>query len=165
MDPTNRTTAGDQYSLGCILYYCLAGHFPFPDGNPVKKMLGHQFEQPTPVSDLVPGVPAALEEVVERLMAKAPEDRYGWIDEAVEELQAIAADSRLATMSVPGSGGKRRSSQGNVLAVAPGPAQAEPPEQQEQPAPPAADSAAWVPLVGVTIGLVVGLILWLVLRA
>src|SRR5260370_9933312 len=31
MDPTNLTPAGDQYSLGCVLYYCLYGRFPFPE--------------------------------------------------------------------------------------------------------------------------------------
>src|SRR5262249_41664183 len=55
-DPLNRTVFGDQYSLGCILYFCLTGQFPFPDDNPVKKMLGHQFEEPTGVRELAPEV-------------------------------------------------------------------------------------------------------------
>src|SRR5436305_7296205 len=28
MDPTNLTAIGDQYSLGCVLYYCLSGRYP-----------------------------------------------------------------------------------------------------------------------------------------
>src|SRR5580704_9603362 len=72
MEPTNRTPAGDQYSLGCVLYFCLSGRYPFPDGSAVEKMMAHQFKQPTPLAELVPGTPPALLAVVERLMQKAP---------------------------------------------------------------------------------------------
>src|SRR5262249_5079965 len=54
MEPTNRTAAGDQYSLGCILYYFLAGRYPFPEGSAVEKMMSHQAKQPTPVRELAP---------------------------------------------------------------------------------------------------------------
>ena len=47
MDPTNLTPIGDQYSLGCVLYYCLTGRYPFPDGTAVEKMMSHQHKQPT----------------------------------------------------------------------------------------------------------------------
>src|ERR1700730_3849432 len=76
MDPTNLTPAGDQYSLGCVLYYCLTGRFPFPDGSAAEKMMAHQFNQPTPVLELNPEVPPALVEVVTRLMQKTPEGRF-----------------------------------------------------------------------------------------
>ena len=39
MDPTNLTPIGDQYSLGCVLYFCLSGRYPFPDGTAVEKMM------------------------------------------------------------------------------------------------------------------------------
>ncbi|HLJ95001.1 MAG TPA: serine/threonine-protein kinase, partial [Gemmataceae bacterium] len=39
MDPTNLTPIGDQYSLGCVLYYCLAGQFPYPEGTAAEKMM------------------------------------------------------------------------------------------------------------------------------
>jgi serine/threonine-protein kinase len=89
MNPLDRTPAGDQYSLGCILYFCLTGQFPFPHDNPVKKMLGHQFEAPKPLRELNPQVNSRLAAIVERLMAKAPEDRYENIGEAVRELQGL----------------------------------------------------------------------------
>src|SRR5207247_5541173 len=51
MEPTERTPAGDQYSLGCVLYYCLTGRYPFPDGSAVEKMMAHQTQQPTPIRE------------------------------------------------------------------------------------------------------------------
>ena len=80
MEPSNRTPAGDQYSLGCVLYYCLTGRVPFPEGSAVEKMMAHQTKDPTPIAELAPGVPEGLVAVVDRLMRKVPEDRYsGWL--------------------------------------------------------------------------------------
>src|SRR5947199_10640248 len=76
MDPTNLTAIGDQYSLGCVLYYCLTGQYPFPDGTAVEKMMAHQHRQPKSIKELAPEVPDALAAVVERLMQKAPDARY-----------------------------------------------------------------------------------------
>src|SRR5436853_342211 len=39
MDPSNLNAIGDQYSLGCVLYYCLSGQYPFPDGTAGQKMM------------------------------------------------------------------------------------------------------------------------------
>ncbi|MCS7046743.1 MAG: protein kinase, partial [Gemmataceae bacterium] len=87
MDPTNLTPAGDQYSLGCTLYYLLAGRYPFPDGNAAEKMMAHQFQTPTPLAELNPEVPPGLVQVVEKLMQKAPDARYESAAEAVEALR------------------------------------------------------------------------------
>jgi len=89
MNPLNRTPAGDQYSLGCILYFCLAGQFPFPNPNPVKKMLGHECEEPAPLRQLNPQVTPRLAAIVQRLMAKKPEERYETIADVVRALQAL----------------------------------------------------------------------------
>src|SRR3954447_25056933 len=56
MDPTNLNAVGDQYSLGCVLYYCLTGRYPFPDGTAVEKMMCHQHKQPAPIKELNPNV-------------------------------------------------------------------------------------------------------------
>jgi serine/threonine-protein kinase len=91
MDPTNLTPAGDQYSLGCMLYFMLAGRYPFPDGNAADKMMAHQFKQPTPVQELNPDVPAPLIEIIARLMQKSPEQRYPNTTEVIEALRPLAA--------------------------------------------------------------------------
>jgi hypothetical protein len=103
MEPTNRTPAGDQYSLGCVLYYCLTGRVPFPEGSAVEKMMAHQTKEPVPVKQLAPDAPDGLVQVVKKLMAKTPEGRYGGTDEVVEalephlgELAAVAAGAEAA---------------------------------------------------------------------
>lgn len=106
MEPTNRTPAGDQYSLGCILYYCLAGRYPFPEGSAVEKMMAHQFKQATPLSDLAPDTPPELVAIVERLLQKKPEDRFESFDVLVEALTPLATSlpsssfDALATQAV-----------------------------------------------------------------
>jgi serine/threonine-protein kinase len=107
MEPTNRTLAGDQYSLGCILYWCLAGRYPFPDGSAVEKMMAHQFKQPTPIAELAPDAPPELLAIIERLMQKKPEDRYAGMDEAHVALHVLDQKNprpALSKSSVPGMG-------------------------------------------------------------
>jgi len=87
MDPTNLTPIGDQYSLGCVLYYCLAGQYPFPELAAAEKMMAHQFKQPKPIGEIVPDLPAGLVAIVERLMQKSPEARYGSCGEVMETLR------------------------------------------------------------------------------
>jgi serine/threonine-protein kinase len=93
MEPTNRTAAGDQYSLGCSLYYFLTGKYPFPEGSAVEKMMAHQYKQPTPIKDLAPNVPDGLVAVVEQLMQKKPEDRFASCEEVVDALRPFAAQA------------------------------------------------------------------------
>ena len=159
MDSLARTPAGDQYSLGCILYRCLTGQYPFPDSNPVKKMLAHQSEIPTPVRELAPETPPALEAVVERLLEKAPEDRYPDIGEAAKELQALTSSQRAFAAATPRS---------KPVVALPKPAAEKPseerPEEQAKAPPPRPQhlAAAWIIGAGLAAGCVVGLLmLWL----
>jgi formylglycine-generating enzyme required for sulfatase activity/tRNA A-37 threonylcarbamoyl transferase component Bud32 len=66
----------DLYSLGCTLYFLLTGQVPFPGGTLTEKLLKHQLEEPVPVEQLRPEVPAGIAAVVRKLMAKRPEVRY-----------------------------------------------------------------------------------------
>ena len=107
MDPTNRTPAGDQYSLGCTLYFCLTGRVPFPEGSAVEKMMAHQAKEPPSITEFARDCPEALAAVVSRLMAKKPEDRFSGMDEVVEALEPYLGDNAQLpeelSQSQPGS--------------------------------------------------------------
>jgi eukaryotic-like serine/threonine-protein kinase len=67
------TWASDIYSLGVVLFECLAGARPFGGDTPVATALAHLRE---PVPPLPEAVPAHLRAVVEAALAKDPEDRF-----------------------------------------------------------------------------------------
>jgi serine/threonine-protein kinase len=90
LEPSNRTAAGDQYSLGCVLYFCLTGGYPFAEGTAVEKMMAHQTKEPTPIRELSPEVPDGLVAVADRLMQKAPEARYANLAQLVDALHPWA---------------------------------------------------------------------------
>jgi serine/threonine-protein kinase len=89
MDPTNLNALGDQYSLGCVIYFCLTGRYPFPDGTAVEKMMCHQLKQPTPIKQLNPDAPDDMIAIVERLMQKDPATRYASFSEVIEALRPL----------------------------------------------------------------------------
>lgn len=66
----------DIYSLGCTLYYLLAGQPPFPSGTLMQKLIQHQRDEPPAIESINTEVPAGLSTILKRLMAKKPEDRY-----------------------------------------------------------------------------------------
>ncbi len=128
MDPTNLTPPGDQYSLGCTLYFCLTGQYPFPDGSAAEKMMAHQTKEPTPIKRLAPDVPDALVAVVERLMQKAPEARFPSAQDVVDALKPFAAPrtwigSSAARPSRHGESAAPRGHAGPTLGDTPQPAQ------------------------------------------
>lgn len=65
----------DVFALGCILYECLAGRRTFQGPNMISVLCKIMLEEPAPLSELRPGVPNAVSELVARMLAKVPEDR------------------------------------------------------------------------------------------
>jgi serine/threonine-protein kinase len=77
----------DIYSLGCSFYFLLAGHAPFPEGTLTQRLVCHLSQQPVPISQKRADVPADLEALLQRMLAKKPADRIQTADELGEQLR------------------------------------------------------------------------------
>lgn len=66
----------DQYSLGCVLFQLLTGHLPFLEDDLMGLLTQHMYEPVPELRKEVPEVPEAIAEIVKKLLAKKPEDRY-----------------------------------------------------------------------------------------
>jgi len=66
----------DIYSTGCLLYELVTGGPPFSGDTPVAVAYQHVREEPIPPSRVEPEVPAAIDAIVLKAMAKNPANRY-----------------------------------------------------------------------------------------
>jgi serine/threonine protein kinase len=101
-DPRDVDVRSDLYSLGCTLYYMLAGRPPFPDGTVLQKLIQHQEEPPPDVRAANPAVPADLASTVLKLMAKDRERRYQSPEALVRDLLLVAGAHNIRSVSPEG---------------------------------------------------------------
>jgi serine/threonine protein kinase len=76
----------DIYSLGATFYFLLTGSPPFAEGSIAQKLMWHQTRNPKPIREVRPEVPVEVAAVLEKMMAKNPEDRYATPAELAEAL-------------------------------------------------------------------------------
>src|SRR5919198_2281927 len=70
----------DVYSLGCVVFECVAGRPPFKRDSEVATLYGHLQEPPPSVTEARADLPVRVDDVVAKAMAKSPADRYGTAD-------------------------------------------------------------------------------------
>ena len=85
----------DLYSLGCTFYWLLTGEVPFPGGSTLEKLLRHNTEEPTPISQFRGDVPVEVLALVAKLMAKNPADRFATPQDLIDALWPHAQPGAL----------------------------------------------------------------------
>lgn len=91
----------DLYGLGCTLFYMLTAQTPFPGGTPTEKLLKHAIDPAPDVRGLRGEAPAGLANVLAKMMAKKPEDRYQSPAEAAAALEPFSLNSPAARPVAP----------------------------------------------------------------
>jgi serine/threonine-protein kinase len=89
----------DLYSLGCTFYHLLAGRVPFPDGQPLDKLLYHQTDYPTSIGELRSDVPEEVEDVLLAMLAKNPRERMQTAADAAISLSRFSG--HVSRVSLP----------------------------------------------------------------
>src|SRR5207253_9895011 len=90
-DPRAADIRSDIYSTGCVLYHLLAGQPPFPDTNIISQMIRHATETARPLKELNAAVPDGLQQILNWMLAKAPDRRYPTPERAAKALQVFLA--------------------------------------------------------------------------
>lgn len=100
MDSHRVDIRADLYSLGCTLYYLLAGRPPFKGSSLGEKLVKHQTHEPEPIERHRPDVPEAVAQIVHKLLAKRPEERMQTPAELAQSLAGALADVAPPALAV-----------------------------------------------------------------
>jgi serine/threonine protein kinase len=84
-DPESADFRSDQYSLGATLFFLLVGHPPFP-GETIDQVYGHRHGEIPDLMSFRQDVDLTLANIVTRMLAKSPAQRYGSMDEVARAM-------------------------------------------------------------------------------
>ncbi|MDP6114703.1 MAG: protein kinase [Planctomycetota bacterium] len=104
-DAKNVDARADIYSLGCTFYHMLSGKKPYPGAAMMEVMMKHVTAPIPSVLDEREDVPADIDEIVKKMLAKKPDDRFETVAEIMNSLSgfvsAMSGEVPAMTESLP----------------------------------------------------------------
>lgn len=89
------TPQTDIYSLGVVVYFMLAGRVPFSAENPYALIQAHVEKAPDPLGKFRKDVPAQVERLMLRMLAKDPARRFASMEDVISEIEGCVRDLEL----------------------------------------------------------------------
>jgi TolB-like protein len=89
----------DQFSFGSIVYEMATGKRAFTRGSSPETLTAIIRDEPEPIASLAPLTPAPLRRIVERCLAKSPDDRYASTRDLARDLQDLREDLRAGSQA------------------------------------------------------------------
>ncbi|MGI8714635.1 MAG: serine/threonine-protein kinase, partial [Solirubrobacteraceae bacterium] len=93
----------DVYSLGAVVYRCMTGSVPFPRATRVAVIYAQLEQLPEPASSVARELPASLDPVLARALAKNPAERQASAGELIQAAHAALAGGASAALDRPPS--------------------------------------------------------------
>ena len=89
LNPKHADERSDIYSLGCTLYFLLTGEPVYEGDSIIERVLAHREHVVPSIRDTLPEISENLDSVMQRLLAKLPEDRFQSMNEVLEALEVF----------------------------------------------------------------------------